>query len=415
MALRQPWSVLCAVVACLCLGACAQRAVPAVAAQGDSPIVVLVSLDGFRADYLDREPTPHLRRLAASGVRARWMVPAFPTLTFPNHYTIVTGLLPAHHGIVGNHFVDPSDGARFRYSDTLVAPQSRWWGGEPLWVTATRQGRRSATFFWPGSDAVIGGLRPDRWKKYDPGVSHQARVDSVLAWLALPPAERPAFVTLYFSEVDHAGHEYGPESPELVHAVAEVDSMIGRLVDGVRRLRLQNHVNVIIVSDHGMAGSSSQRQIVLDDYVEPNSVNAVSLGQFISLIPADGDTSRLLTVLANAPHLSLYAADRTPARWRYSGNRRISPVVGVAESGWVLTSRSSLSSGRAARGGGHGHDNADSLMRAVFIAAGPAFKHGYIAEPFQNLHVYELVCAILGLTPASNDGSLDSVRAMLRR
>jgi predicted AlkP superfamily pyrophosphatase or phosphodiesterase len=413
--MRHPSSaVIAAVALLLSQSACGRRAGSAAAAQGGSPIVVLISLDGFRYDYLDREPTPHLRRLAASGVRARWMQPVFPTLTFPNHYTIVTGLLPAHHGIVGNTFVDPADNARFRYTDTLVAPQSRWWGGEPLWVTASRQGRRTAAFFWPGSDAEIGGVRPDRWKKYDGRVPNRARVDTVLSWLGQPEAGRPALVTLYFSEVDHAGHEYGPDTPELVQAVAELDSMIGRLMSGVGRLGLEDRVNVIVVSDHGMAASSPQRQVVIDDYVDRNSVNAVSLGQFISLIPNDGDTNRLLRAFANAPHLQLYAADRTPARWRYSGNRRISPVVGVAESGWVLTSRASQATGRGARGGGHGHDNTDSLMRATFIAAGPAFKRGYIAEPFQNLHVYELVCAILGLRPAPNDGSVDSVRLLLR-
>jgi predicted AlkP superfamily pyrophosphatase or phosphodiesterase len=412
--MRKLLALVTLVIAVLPSAACSRRVDGSPAARGDSPIVVLISLDGFRWDYLDREPTPHLRRLAASGVRARWMMPAFPTLTFPNHYTIVTGLLPAHHGIVGNTFVDPADNVRFRYTDTLIAPQSRWWGGEPLWVTAQRQGRRSAAFFWPGSDAEIAGRRPDRWKKYDGTVSNGARVDTVLAWLALPEAQRPAFVTLYFSEVDHAGHEYGPDTPELVRAVAELDSMIGLLVGGVRRLGLDNRVNFIVVSDHGMAPSSPQRQVVLDDYVDRRSVNAVSLGQFISLIPTDGDTNRLLRALAGAPHISVYRADQTPARWRYSGNRRISPVVGVAEQGWVLTSRASQSTGRGTRGGGHGHDNTDSLMRATFIAAGPAFKQGYLAEPFQNIHVYELVCAILGVRAAENDGSLDSVRAMLR-
>jgi len=385
------------------------------AAPASSGIVVLISLDGFRPDYLERHPAPNLRRLAARGVRARWMLPSFPTLTFPNHYTIVTGLVPAHHGIVGNTFVDPSDNVRFRYSDTAVALLPRWWGGEPLWVTAVRQGRRSASFFWPGADAEIAGVRPTYWKKYDGRVPNHVRVDTVLAWLGLPADRRPSFVTLYFSDVDTEGHAHGPEAPETAAAVARVDSMIGRLVEGIAALGMSDQVNLVVVSDHGMTPTSNERRVVLDDYLDRNSVNAVSLGQFISLIPLDGDTARVLRALARAPHLAVYAADRTPERWRYRDNPRISPVVGTAESGWTLTTRAALStSSRGADGGAHGYDLTDTLMRATFIAAGPAFREGHVAEPFGNIHVYELICRILGLTPAANDGALDSVRALLR-
>ncbi len=384
---------------------------------GGAPVptaVVLISIDGFGAGYFDRLPTPNLHRIAAAGVRARWMLPAFPTQTFPNHYTIATGLLPANHGIVSNTFIDPADGARFRYSDTASALQPRWWLGEPVWVTAERQGRRAAAFFWPGTDVAIGGVLPSRWKHYQDDFPNLARVDSVLDWLSLPAAERPSLVTLYFSTVDHAGHDDGPDSPGLAAAVAEIDGALGRLLAGLERRGLSDRVNLVVVSDHGMAPISRERAMVLDDYLDRNSVNALGLGEFISIIPRDGDAGRVLGALAGAPHLRLYARDSVPARWRYRGSPRISPLVGVADEGWILTTRASLTSARRPLAGGHGFDNADSTMRALFVASGPAFRQGLVVEPFQNIHVYELLCRVLGLRPAPNDGSLDSVRVLLR-
>lgn len=382
--------------------------------QGGSPIVVLISVDGFHPDYLERYRAPNLRALAQRGVRARWMVPAFPSNTFPNHYTIVTGLLPARHGIVDNHFVDPSDGTRFRYS-APEARQGRWWQGEALWTTAERQGVPAAAFFWPGSDTDDPAKRPRIWKRYDGDVPNAARVDSVLAWLTLPEADRPRFLTLYFSDVDHWGHETGPDSPEAGAAVLRVDSMIGRLVAGIRRQRLEDRVNLVIVSDHGMAALSADRIVVLDDYVDRESVNAISLGSTINLrmrgaLSADS----VVRALSASPHVHVYPRDAMLPRWRYTGNPRIADVVGVADAGWVLTTRAALATRRGPLGGTHGFDNTDSTMRAAFIAAGPAFRSGVVVEPFQNLHVYELICRVMGLTPAPNDGSLDSVRTFLR-
>lgn len=387
---------------------------PGRAAPIAGPAVVLVSIDGFRWDYLERFPTPNLHRLASRGVRARWMVPAFPTLTFPNHYTIVTGLYPEHHGIVANAFTDPSDGERFRYSDPRSSLASRWWGGEPLWVTAVKQGRRSASFFWPGSEAEIGGTRPTIFKPYDDHFPNAARVDTVLAWLALPDSLRPAFITLYFSIVDHYGHGNGPDSPELAAAVDTADGMIGRLLDGLDRQSVAGMVNVIVLSDHGMVATSDQRRVVLDDYVDRNAVYADNLGPFISLRPHGLTADSIVRALSRAPHVHVYLKDQSPERWHYRDNPRIPDVVGVADAGWLLTSRAALSTGRSELGGNHGFDNSEPTMRAFFVASGPAFRSGAVVEPFQNIHVYDLICGLLGLRPAPNDGSPDSTRAMLR-
>jgi len=380
------------------------------AGAGRDAIVLLVSIDGLRFDYIDREPAPNLKRLASRGVRARWMEPSFPTQTFPNHYTIVTGLRPARSGMVNNTFYDPRLG-RFRYTDTAAASRPGFWQGEPIWVTAARQGRRTAAFFWPGSDVEIGGVRPERWKRYDGDVPNADRVDSVLSWLALPAGERPSLVTLYFSDY---GHENGPDSPELRAAVAHIDSVMGRLMDGLEARGLDDVVNIIVVSDHGMIPLSNDRVVRLDEYLDTLTVQQINLGQFIALAPRDNDTSALMRRLRGVPHLHAYRADSTPERWHYRGNPRIAPVVGVMDAGWTLSTTGWLQRQRRPLGGGHGFDPADSLIKASFIAAGPAFPRGRVVAPFSNVHVYELLCLILGLPPAPNDGSADSVRALLR-
>lgn len=409
---KRTWMAL-AIVALA--GAPAGWTAPGAQRQRPAPTVVLVSLDGFRWDYLDRFPTPNLHRLAARGVRARWLTPVFPTLTFPNHYSIITGLLPVDHGIVSNQFVDPTTGRRFRYTDTLAVRDSTWWGGEPLWVTAERQGRRSAVFFWPGSEAAIEGVRPSNWKPYREDVPWVDRVDSALAWLDIAPARRPSLITLYWPGVDHVGHDQGPDAPEVGAAVAVADSLVGRLLDRLGRRGRPEAVNVIVVSDHGMAATSPDRIVVMDDYADPASVDQIRMGQFIALRARDGDDERLYRALANVPHVQLYRRSETPLRWRYRDNPRIAEIVGVADEGWTFATRSWLqATGSRMNRGEHGYDDTLTSMRGVFVAAGPAFRRGVVVAPFRNLHVYELVCAILGLRPAPNDGSLDSVRVMLR-
>jgi predicted AlkP superfamily pyrophosphatase or phosphodiesterase len=389
----------------LVTGACASQVRPT-----EQQSVVLVSIDALKPEYLDSFPLPNLRALAARGARARWMQPATPTLTFPNHYTIVTGLHPARHGIVNNTMVDPADSARFALGDTLAVSSSRWWGGEPIWVTAERQGVRAASFFWPGSEAPIAGRRPTFWKRFDDAFPNAARVDTVLTWLARIDTLRPRMVTLYFSTVDHESHDFGPWSPQARAAAIAVDSMIGRLVEGLERRGLARTVNVVVVADHGMSYTPPERRVVLDDYFPSDSLGIVTLSPFLSVGTRTGDVANTVARLQRVPHLTVFPRESTPPHWRYEGNPRIPPIVGVMDEGWTLMRR-----GRAAPPlGNHGYDAAAPSMRAAFIAAGPAIAAGLVVEPFQNVHVYELMCAILGLRPAPNDGSLDSLRAILR-
>lgn len=257
----------------------------------DRNYVVLVSFDGLRHDYLDRVDTPGFDRLAATGAVADGLIPVFPSLTFPSHYSIATGMYPANHGIVGNQFYDPERDDEFNYRDADDAQDGSWWGGEPIWLTAERQGMIAATLFFPGTEAAIGGLRPSRWRTYDSGLPNQRRVEQVLQWLRLPPDERPHLVTLYFSMVDGAGHRLGPDAPELDRSIRSADRWLGELLSEIERLPYGDRVYLVAVSDHGMASVDPDRQIILRDAVDLRDVRAVPLGPGLSL-HVQGDDAR---------------------------------------------------------------------------------------------------------------------------
>ena len=381
------------------------------------PTVVLVSIDGFRYDYLDRYPSPNLHRLSTQGVRAP-LVPVFPSKTFPNHYSIVTGLYPEHDGVVENTMYDPSIDAFFQISDSAAVADARWWGGEPLWVTVERQGQIAASCFWPGSEAAIEGVRPHYWLHYDVRVPDSTRVRQVLDWLALPVTARPTFVTLYFSEVDHAGHESGPESPAVARAIVQVDQAIGRLLDGLDAQGLRDQVDVIVVADHGMSPISPDSVVALDDYLSLNALQRFTGGNpDQGLWPRPGmEDSVVRALTGKSPHLSVWRRDSIPERFHYRASPRIPPVLALAAPGWSIARRRSDLASRPEQfsGGAHGYDDTVAVMRALFLAAGPAFRQGYTAPPFRNIHIYDLIAGILGLEAAPNDGSSDSTATLLR-
>lgn len=386
------------------------------AGQAADQAVVLVALDGFHPSYLERTPSRHLRRLAGEGVRARWLVPVFPTLTFPNLYSIATGLYPEHHGIVSNTMKDSTLG-RFALRNTVAMRDPRWWGGEPIWNTVVRHGKRAATYFWPGSDAPIGGMRPTYYRLFDSSVPNDRRVRQVLDWLSLPADSAPALVTLYLGDVDHAGHEFGPISPETDSAIARVDSAVGALMDGVEQRGLQERVNLVIVSDHGMAQLHRGRVIYLDDFIDPTSIEIIDRGPVLSLIPGRGHEEEVYRRLEGAdPRLEIHRKTETPPAYHYRNNGRIPPIIGVPEEGWVATTRQDIAwrDPRWSPRGGHGYPPETPSMRAIFLARGPAFPNGAVIEPFQNIHLYALMAHILGIKSAPNDGSLDSVRSVFK-
>ncbi|MBA8889030.1 putative AlkP superfamily pyrophosphatase or phosphodiesterase [Dokdonella fugitiva] len=402
-------------LALLCFVAAACSGVAPRGAETKRTPLILVSIDGFRADYLARGRTPTLAALAADGVRAEALKPAFPTLTFPNHYTLVTGLYPDHHGIVNNRMTDPAFEHGFVYTEQVTIDDPRWWGGEPLWVSAEKQGVRSATMFWPGSTVAIAGVRPTYWKPFDGKVAPDARVDQVLAWLDLPVARRPRFLTLYFEQVDHEGHEHGPESAEVDAALADVDAAIARLVDGLRARGRLDAADLVVVSDHGQAATSPERRTYLDDIVPLADVDVANYGILAGIEPHPGKTAEIERVLLRPhPHMQCWRKGEVPARLHYGTHPRIPSLLCLAEHGGNITSHGYDDKGGHYSPGEHGYDNDDPAMRALFVARGPDFRRGAVVPEFDNVDVYPLLAKLLGVAPRPNDGDVAAVAGLLR-
>ena len=395
----------------LFLAACAA---PALKPKADSP-VVLISIDGFRADYLDRGLTPNLLALAADGVRAKAMRPSFPSLTFPNHYTLVTGLYPDHHGIVNNNMTDPALG-KFTYKKSNELG-GRWWDdAEPIWVTADKQGVRTATMFWPGSDVEIRGHRPDYYLSFNGKLTPDQRIKQFLAWFDLPADRRPRFFTLYFEQLDHESHEHGPDSPEANQALRVVDAAVGHLVDELKKRGQFSKVNLVIVSDHGMAETDNSRTIILDSMVNLEHIDLATSGFLVGVNPKPGfEAETEHALLGKHPHLECWRKGELPSRLHYGTHPRIPAIVCLPESGWLAeTQEFHNRPTHRAHGGEHGYDNADPNMRALFIAHGPAFKQNLTVPEFNNVDVYSLLTDLLGIKPEPNDGNPATAREMLR-
>lgn len=369
------------------------------------PPVILVSLDGFRPDYLQRGVSPTLDALAAGGVRAEAMRPSFPSVTFPNHYTLVTGLRPDHHGLVANTMRDPAmPGERFTLRNSAAVGDRRWWDqAEPVWVTAQRNGIRSATMFWPGSQAAIHGVRPSIAPVFDGKLPAKDRVDRLLSWLDGPSDALPGFMTLYLDDVDHAGHTYGPDDEHTTQAVAQVDQALARLMQGLASRHLQP--NLVIVSDHGMAPLSDERVIRMDALAPESSYRVTESGPYASFDAAPGQEAVLDAALLPAhEHMQCWHKADIPARFVYGRNPRVPRYLCLGEPGWSLVFNAR--SAARVQGGGHGYDNMAPEMRAMFIATGPAFKRGVVLPAFDNVNVYPLLMRLLEVAPLPSDGEI---------
>lgn len=386
------------------------------------PTVILISLDGFRYDYLEKYKPKTLSKLAKRGVRAEWMKPSFPTKTFPNHYTIATGLLPAHHGIIENNIYDPEFDAVFGLGKREEVQNPRWWQGEPIWVTAEKQGQKAGAYFFPGTETEIKGVRPTFWKQYDGKIPNEKRVETVLSWLDLPKEQRPTIFTLYFSDIDDAGHGFSPDSKETKEAVKRVDKSIAKLYKGLKKRKVEKQVNLIIVSDHGMAKVESTNYIVLDEMFDTKLAKQILwTGEIVQIFPNDGKADEIYNAIKSKlpAQAKIYRQNELPERFQYRDNRRIAPLIVLPDEGWRLTQRERFEKDKTREDfvqpkGSHGYDNELVSMRAIFIAHGKAFKQGYVSEPFQNTEVYNLMCQILGLKPAENDGNFENVKDLLR-
>lgn len=376
--------------------------------------VILIGIDGFRADYLDRGLTPTLSRLAAEGVTAEGgMRPSWPSVTFPNFYTLATGLHPDHHGLVYNTMRDPElPGRTFALRNRAEVMERVWYdAGEPIWVTAEQAGLRTATMFWPGSEAPIRGVRPRYWLPFEQSVPTMARVNILLGWMSLPPEERPQLATLYFDVLDTAGHSFGPDAPQTNAVLEDVDAAVKALLDGLEARGLD--ADVVIVADHGMAAVSGERVVFLDDAVEAAAFRTTAWGAVATLDPVEGREAEVEAALLGVhPHMECWRKGEVPARLAYGTNPRIPAIVCLAETGWTLGTRERTDPARI-KGGAHGYDNQAPEMRALFIAHGAAFRPGVTLPDMDSVDVQPLLARLLGLAAPEGDGrAADTAAAM---
>lgn len=394
----------------------------------DKPYVILVSLDGFKAEYLDRMAVPNLRRMMRRGARAKALVPVFPSLTFPNHYSLVTGLHPGRHGIVSNRFYDPVRKEAYAYTDPKAVADGSWYGGEPIWVTAEKQGMVSACYFWPGSEAPIQGIRATVWNKYDGAVPNVERVNTVLSWLRLPADRRPHVMTLYFSDVDSATHDAQLDTPAVESAVGAVDTAIGQLLDGLDTLPIRERVYVLITSDHGMVDTSGAQTVALDSLLDGNELADIefSYGGPVANLHVKGGLphARALVEKINAQLArgTAYLRAELPERFHYHADPRAGDIVVVMDESWTMSvPRPGSRSGGSQRDpdtqwGQHGWDNALPSMRAVFVIMGPGIREGALVDEVRNVDVYPLMAELLDLKAAADlDGRAGVIQALVRK
>ncbi|EFJ23321.1 hypothetical protein SELMODRAFT_442885 [Selaginella moellendorffii] len=395
------------------------------------PLVILLSADGFRWGYQWKVATPNIDRLKRDGTEAYpGMLPVYPSITFPNHYSIATGLYPAWHGIILNSFRDPTDASRktfFMKNDT----NPKWWLGEPMWETVVNHGLKAATYFWPGSEVAKGKWTcpPAYCHRYNESVPFATRIDTVLSWVDLPEAQRPSLIAVYIEDPDAEAHTVGPDSPEISDAVTRVDAVLGRLLDGLERRKILQDVNVIMVSDHGFVGTCDTKIISLDElsaaantklpaeWIEsvtpvlairpPARLAAKKLKRIVAALNAALASGKV----ANGKFLKVFVREELPARLHYSGSDRISPIIGMVAEGYkVVVKRPSGPD----CGGAHGYDNTLASMRAVFFAAGPRFARGKQVEAFVNVEIYNVVTQILGIKGVANNGTRSLTKKIIR-
>jgi predicted AlkP superfamily pyrophosphatase or phosphodiesterase len=400
--MRTPIRQIATIFLVLPLAACAGlRTTPPPAAQ---TTVVLVSIDALRADALGSGAMPALDAMAADGVHARWMNPSYPTLTFPNHYTLVTGLRPDRHGVVHNQMRDAELGnfVSRRY-DGLDA---RWWsGGEPLWSTLERAGQPTAVLFWPGSAVEIHGERPSQWRPFDKDMSVDARVRQVLDWLDLPAAQRPRFIAAYFDQVDVAAHRCGAHCADAIAAERDVDAGLAKLRAGIAARSGGRRIDLVVVSDHGMADVANGNIRYLDDIVPANAIDVQDDGPIVLVAPRPGHEAEAMRLVGRHDHSECWRRESLPPAWHYGGNPRIPAIVCQADEGWLLELHSDKPFAQPVKGE-HGYAPESPSMHATFVAAGPDFRHGVELPPFDNVDVYPLLARLLGIEPLPNDGDI---------
>lgn len=375
--------------------------------------VIMLSMDGFRWDYTDRVNTPNFDKIAEIGVKAESLMASFPTKTFPNHYTISTGLYPDNHGIVNNTFYMPDRDEMYQIRNRDMVEDGSIYEGEPIWVTAEKQGLKTASYFWVGSEADVEGIQPGIWKSYDGSVPYTDRIDSVISWLQLPENNRPHLITWYVDEPDHLGHRYGPNSEKIDSMVIELDKLLGIYMNKLSKLDIADNINVIVLSDHGMEEISTERAYSLKDLIPDNIDYEAYGGNPVYSIWTDSvfiDT--IHSIINSNEHLKCYRLNEIPENLNYDSHERRGDLIVIADSSYSIFRRS-LPKNKGI-GGTHGYQPQNKNMDAIFYAYGPAFKKGYKMKRFQNIHIYPLIAHILELETPKIDGDLNEVKSMLK-
>ena len=383
---------------------------PALAAER-KPLLLLVSIDGFRADYLERGFTPNLKRLALSGTHAERLTPVFPTITFPNHYSLVTGLYPDHNGIVNNTMVDPQIPSQvFTLSSRTAIENPVWWEeGTPIWETVVRSGKIASTLFWPGTEAKIHGIQPTDWMTYDNNMSPAERVKKLLTWLDREDSKRADFATLYFSQVDSKGHGFGPDSAEVNAALSGVDEAMGDLLQGLGRMNLKDSTTLVVVSDHGMMKVPNNQGLDLTAALKPFGTASLNWsGPIAGIDVSAAEEKAVLQELAKQDHLQCWPKNEFPERFHFGHHRRIPKVLCLAQPGWSVDSKNHGYTSV----GQHGFDNVIDEMQGLFIATGPGIKVQKIKQAF-SIDVYNLLAHLLHVQALPNDGA-DGLFELLR-
>ncbi|MCD4772822.1 MAG: ectonucleotide pyrophosphatase/phosphodiesterase, partial [Bacteroidales bacterium] len=367
----------------------------------DKPYVVMLSVDGFRWDYPDKVETPNLDYIAKIGVKAQSLRPCFPSKTFPNHYSMATGLYPDNHGIVGNSFYAPDLDAHYAIRDRDAVENGDFYDGEPIWTTAEKQGVISGSYFWVGSEAPCQDIRPTYWKRYDHDFPFEQRIDSVIYWLKLPEEKRPHLITWYIHEPDALGHRYGPDSDTMKYEIHYLDSLIGVFMTKVNLLPHKDKINIIITSDHGMATIKKSKTVILENIIQEKWFDKIKGGSPVFNFEFNEEyRDTALAVLKSIEGLKVWEHGKLPERLHYGTNPRTLDLIVVADSSYNVVWKER----RAHDGGNHGFDNFNTDMHAIFYAYGPAFKEKYSQATFNNIDLYPLIANILNLKPAKIDG-----------
>lgn len=377
----------------------------------DKPYVVMLSVDGFRWDYPEKANTPNLDSIEQIGVRADASIPCFPTKTFPNHYSMATGLYPDHHGIVQNSFYAPDIDKYYSIGNREAVTDPDFYFGEPIWLTAEKQGVKSASYFWVGSEAPHDNVFPTYYYAYNGSVPFEDRIDGVIKWLKLPENERPHLVLWYIQEPDGVGHKVGPDNPEMITMIEYLDSLIGVFNKKIEALPIADKINVIITSDHGMGNISKEKTVYLFDLIKKSWCKQVDGGNPVYAVEAkDEFYDTIYNILSKTEHITFWEKNKVPKRLHYGTSVRVKDFVVVADSSWSLLKSHKK---KAYSGGTHGYDNKNKDMHAIFYAYGSAFKNNYHSNAINNIDIYPLICEILKIEPAKIDGNLKNVSKML--